>query len=89
MDFKELKELAKKLGGIVVMNGSTPELVILSYGNYKKLENPTTPAGRLAEDENTGEIEKLNQEILGLKEEIRQKEETELLGVTGTEVEEG
>ena len=89
MDFKELKELAKKLGGIVVMNGSTPELVILSYESYKKLENTTVPAGHPAGGENTEEVEKLNQEILGLKEEIRQKEETELLGVTGTEVEEG
>lgn len=58
------------------MNGNVPELVILSYANYKKLESEKLTVG--GDTENTSEIDHLNREILMLKEEIRQKEEAEL-----------
>lgn len=83
MDFSELKQLAKKLGGILVMNGNSPEFVVLAYDQYQKLtggvqnsEPRTNPSRLTPEEEET--IEKLNKEILALKEEIRQKEEAEL-----------
>ena len=82
MDFSELKQLAKKLGGILVMNGNSPEFVVLAYDQYQKLtgdgqsERRTNPSRLTPEEEET--IEKLNKEILVLKEEIRQKEEAEL-----------
>lgn len=82
MDFSELKQLAKKLGGILVMNGNSPEFVVLAYDQYQKLtggahtERRANPNRLTPEEEQT--IEKLNEEILALKEEIRQKEEAEL-----------
>lgn len=88
MNFIELKELVKKLGGIVVMNGNIPEFVILSYANYKRIEELKNPpagpdsavgAGGKPDPSEGDAIEKLNREILALKEEIRQKEEAEIL----------
>lgn len=37
MDFNKLKEVAKKLGGILVMSGDEPDFVILDYKNYEAL----------------------------------------------------
>ena len=82
MNFTELKALAKKLGGIVVVNGDSPELVILPYNTYRQLETSQPEIGPLAPTappaEDGAEIERLNREILTLKEEIRQKEEAEM-----------
>ena len=33
-DFEKLKTLARRLGGILVMQGDEPEFVILSYDKY-------------------------------------------------------
>jgi len=87
MDFKQLKKLAKKLGGILVLDGNEPEFVILPYDRYEKengapddsVDNTKGPEG----EEET--IEKLNQEILALKEEIHQKESAELIENAGGE----
>ena len=81
MNFTELKALAKKLGGIVVVSGDRPELVILPYNTYRQLETSQPEIGPLAPTapaEDGAEIERLNREILTLKEEIRQKEEAEM-----------
>lgn len=90
MDFGRLKDLVKKLGGLLVFDGDEPTLVVLSYEKFKKLDSseeiPVShgngfgaliASNGIQEDEDT--VEKLNQEILALKEEIRQKEEAELL----------
>lgn len=89
MDFNRLKELTKKLGGILVLDGNEPEFVILPYGRYEKIEagedvpiSNKNPDERpdfngAADDEKT--VEKLNQEIMALKEEIRHRESAELL----------
>ena len=88
MNLAELKELARKLGGVLVVDSNGPQFVVLPYGRYKSLE--TEAAGRVrsftqAENpesfngvEESQVIEKLNREILALKEEIRQREEAEL-----------
>ncbi len=72
------------------MNGASPEFVILSYPSYKRLEiGGESRESREDEASNPGEervIEKLNKEILALKEEIRQKEEAELGGVSSEEI---
>ena len=89
MDLKQLKELAKKLGGILVMDGGLPEFVVLSYQRYSELEEGgrpsvsagASPAQSVSEDQL---IDKLNTEIAALKEEIRQKEEAELVGQEGS-----
>lgn len=85
MDFKRLKELAKKLGGILVLNGNEPEFVILSYDQYKKIDNAVNDEENLGGGEEEKTIEKLNREILALKEEIRQKESAELAENAGEE----
>lgn len=87
MDFKQLKKLAKKLGGILVLDGNEPEFVILPYNQYEK-ENGApddSEGGAKGPEEEEKTIEKLNQEILALKEEIRQKESAELIENTGEE----
>lgn len=67
MDFTKLKELAKHLGGVLVMNGNEPEFVILPYDKY----TPREPAVSQLDEQL---VDQLNNEILALKEEIRQKE---------------
>lgn len=82
MNFSELKNLVKKLGGAVVMKDERPEFVILSYENYKKIsqENGAENSPKSADFGGENEaLEKLNKEISALKEEIRQREELELL----------
>ncbi len=88
MKFDQLKEIAKKLGGVLVLNGDEPEFVILSYDQYEKqsdaLNSPVENSEERGQDEEKT-IDKLNQEILALKEEIRQKESAELIEKTGEE----
>lgn len=94
MTFSRLKELVGKLGGLLILDGDEPAFVVLSYDKYQKMEageeipvssrngfnglDETFANGIDSVDETT--VEKLNQEILVLKEEIRQKEEAELVG---------
>ncbi len=102
MDFRRLKELVGKLGGLLVFDGDEPSLVVLSYDKFKKLDvSEEIPVSHrngfdlalegdvglkygqdivngVQEDDATT-VEKLNQEISALKEEIRQKEEAELI----------
>ena len=87
MDFKQLKKLAKKLGGILVLDGNEPEFVILPYDQYEKESDAPDNSGEDVNgpDEEEKTIEKLNQEILALKEEIRQKESAELIENTEEE----
>lgn len=81
MDFNQLKKLVKKLGGILVLDGNEPEFVILPYDQYEKesgaSDNPREGTREGGEDKEKT-IDKLNEEILALKEEIRQKESAEL-----------
>ncbi len=103
MDFGRLKELAKKLGGILVLNGNEPEFVIMPYENYEKMElgenvpiaheegngleaGNLSAGGQEAEDNERKTVDRLNQEIMALKEEIRQKESAELLESSEEEV---
>lgn len=104
MNIGKLKELVRKLGGLLVLDGDEPAFVVLSYDKYQKIDlgeeipvssrnglNTSTLSDMspehsaalpnvlgIGDDENT--VEKLNQEILALKEEIRQREEAELVG---------
>ena len=99
MQFSRLKELVRKLGGVLVLDGDDPEFVILSYDKYENMEqgeevpfstvrnglarsNAGNSGGISADpsaEEDQDAVEKLNQEILALKEEIRLKEEAELV----------
>lgn len=77
MDFNKLKDISRKLGGILVMQGNEPDFVVLSYEQFRALEVPAeSPVPTLRDEEL---IDALNKEILALKEEIRQKETAELV----------
>ena len=72
----------------MVLNGDEPEFVILSYDQYEKQSDTLNSSTENPEEQEQNEektIEKLNQEILALKEEIRQKESAELVENTGEE----
>lgn len=79
----------------MVLNGNEPEFVILSYDQYQKTdgavrdgrESSEGQEGQEGEDDDKT-IEKLNREILALKEEIRQKESAELIENTIEDTEE-
>ena len=91
MDFNRLKELVKKLGGVLVLDGNEPQFVMLPYENYEKMEtgevipisnsnhDNAEPEAVAAMIEEQKTVDELNQEIAALKEEIRQKESAELL----------
>ncbi len=88
MDFIKLKELTKKLGSLLVMEGDKPVLVVMPYDKFEKLESgeeiPVLKNGfdepvANAIDYDESAVESLNREIAALKEEIRQKEEAELI----------
>lgn len=105
MNFDQLKQLAEKLGGVLVMDGDKPKFVIVSYDQYRRTENqePATvsesfksiePEASMIDVENQDKSEedqrnydRLNQEILALREEIKRKESAELIG--NVEAEEG
>ncbi len=82
IDFQKLKELAKSLGGILIMEGNNPEFVVLSYDAYESMSSPkiaqpaehSVVATLTTSESEQAVIETLNQEIAVLKEEIRQKE---------------
>ena len=76
-----------------MLDGDEPAFVVLSYDKYQKMdlgqEIPLSGGGNgfdghvsngisVVDDEET--VDRLNQEILSLKEEIRQREEAELAG---------
>jgi uncharacterized protein YdcH (DUF465 family) len=88
MNFDQLKNLVRKLGGVLVLNGDKPEFVILSYDQYQKIDGATGSEEKPAGEGGEEAIERLNREILALKEEIRQKESAELVENVGGAVEE-
>ena len=59
MNFEKLKELARKMGGLLVMDGNTPEFIIMPYDKYEVSNVQEVP--EVAEEQ--AMIEKLNSEI--------------------------
>jgi hypothetical protein len=88
MDFNQLKELARKLGGILVMNGNNPEFVVLPFYKYQKNDNGKKEPVENISEEDGATIDRLNKEISALKEEIRQKEEAEISNDVEEDIEE-
>jgi hypothetical protein len=85
MDFEKLKKLAAETNGLVIMNGETPELVVLPYKDYQELLHG--PAKEEGSKENIEEvlqkeqehddqlIESLNQEIEALRDKMTETEQ--------------
>ena len=87
MDIQELKKLLKSSTSVLIMDNGNPDLIVMEYKAYQRLagvgngaspvhahEKPVSsePAARAREAE---VLEKLNREILALKEQIRLEEE--------------
>ena len=69
MNFDELKKLVRRVGSVVFFDGNNPELVVLPYDK--------AGIGSSEESENQyeqQEIERLNNEILAVREELSQRE---------------
>lgn len=98
MNFEQLKQLTKKVGSLIVFNGEKPEFVVLAYNKFEELGNSAkinniaesvpffeTNSSGLDQNQEEEEIQKLNDEILALKEEVRQHESAELNFVESAE----
>jgi hypothetical protein len=70
MNFDELKKLVRRVGSVVIFDGNKPELVIMPYEKAG-----IDLDGQKVEDEyEQQEVERLNSEILALREELAQRE---------------
>lgn len=72
---EELKELISRLGSLVIVENNQPKFVVLSYDKFngvihKSIDN----SGNFDKDSNEELTERLNKEILVLKEQIVEKE---------------
>ena len=77
---KELEKLVSSLGGLVIVENDQPKFVVMSYDKFnsvihKSLDN----SGDFDKDSNEETVDRLNEEILALKEQVAEKEK-ELTG---------
>lgn len=72
---EELKNLVSQLGTLVIVENNQPKFIVFSYDKFngvihKSIDN----SGNLAQDSNEELIDRLNKEILALKEQVAEKE---------------
>ncbi|MBI2003470.1 MAG: hypothetical protein HYS78_00595 [Parcubacteria group bacterium] len=72
---KELERLVSSLGGLVIIENSQPKFVVLSYDKFmsvihKSIDN----SGNFSQDGSEEITDRLNKEILALKEQVAEKE---------------
>ncbi len=70
MNFEELKKLVRQFGSVVLFNDNKPELVVLPY----EKAGVGSETEEVEDQQEQQEIEKLNSEILALREELAQRE---------------
>ena len=70
MNFEELKKMVRRFGSVVLLNDDKPELVILPY-DKAGVDSQTE---EIEDQHEQQEIERLNNEILALREELAQRE---------------
>jgi hypothetical protein len=89
MDIKELKNLLKNSTSVLILENGEPEFVVVDYAAYKNLlmgtkvaDNPARmiPVGEAMAAKEAAMLERLNSEILALKQQI-EAEEKEVLEV--------
>jgi len=71
MDLDKLRQLVRRLGSVVLFDGNKPELVVLPYD---KLNGEEFVEENVEESNNDQELERLNSEILALREELAERE---------------
>lgn len=97
MDLKELKNLVKNSGAVLVMDNNEPSLVVMDYQTYKNIVNNEQSAkvqvrheshesNGIAAKTNPREeeleiLERINKEILALKDEIEREEKNLAVGI--------
>ena len=87
MDIKDIKNLVKNSGAVLVMDNNEPSLVVMDYQIYKNLAQ-AEPAK--VEVHNNGKsnkeeleiLERINKDILALKDEIEREEKNLGVGLT-------
>lgn len=72
---EELKDLISRLGSLVIVENNQPKFIVLSYDKFngvihKSIDN----SGNFDKDGNEELIDRLNKEILALKEQVVEKE---------------
>lgn len=94
MDLKEIKNLVKNSGAVLVMDNNEPSLVVMDYQTYKNIVTDEQPAKVQVRHENNGVavkqnakegeleiLERINKDILALKDEIEREEKNLAVGV--------
>ena len=85
MDVKEIKKLLETSASVLVMENGQPSFIMMSYEAYKQLVNQenaktngsnSTTTKQNPKDNEVEVLEKINKEILALKDEIEKEEKT-------------
>ena len=72
---KELKNLISRFGTVIVIENDVPKFVVMTYDKFdgvihKNVDN----SGNIAQDSGEEMADRLNKEILALKEQVAEKE---------------
>ena len=72
---EELKKLVSELGTLVVVENNQPRFVIIAYDKFRSVIHKNIDnSENLGNDINEETLERLNKEILALKEQVAEKE---------------
>lgn len=84
MDINELKNMLKHSTAVLIMDNGDPSFVVLDYTSYKKMlqgeesgqigNGLVAPAPSKAQSSESELLERINKDILALKEQIDQEE---------------
>jgi len=85
MDIKEIKNLVKSSKAVLVMENNEPSMVVMDYSTYQSLTNRDQAAKIEIKHPQQTELEileRINKEILALKDEIEREEKNLGVGLT-------
>ncbi len=88
MEINELKKMLKRSTAVLILENGDPSIVVVDYKTYKELLGdkederpvnpgfsvPTPPAGGAAQAGELELLERINKDILALKEQIEEEE---------------
>jgi len=71
----ELKNLVETLGGLIIVENNQPKFIVITYDKFtgvihKSVDN----SGNFDKDNSEETVDRLNKEILALKEQVAEKE---------------
>ena len=77
MQINELKKMLKKSTAVLILENGEPSIVVVDYKTYKELlgdEGDVAPAGPVHQTAEVELLERINKDILALKEQIEEEE---------------